>query len=196
LTERKPSVPSWPEPDSRMPMVRWPWSSASEWNRPSIGIRRPVAAGGFTRSTPPSIVSIAFGGITYTWSGSTGVSSRTCSTFMRVVLPSSSGISVAWCGSRCCTTTKDMPLSGGIAVKNFWKASSPPAEAPIPTTGGGGGGAKGWNDSDASGLRDAPVVPRAALRATARCLAAAGFRVAARRLPADLVGVAIARGGV
>jgi len=28
-----------------------------------------------------------------------------------------------------------MPLSAGIALKNFVNASSPPAEAPIPTTG-------------------------------------------------------------
>jgi hypothetical protein len=28
-----------------------------------------------------------------------------------------------------------MPLSAGSASKNFWKASRPPAEAPIPTTG-------------------------------------------------------------
>ena len=28
-----------------------------------------------------------------------------------------------------------MPASGGMAAKNFWKASRPPAEAPMPTTG-------------------------------------------------------------
>jgi hypothetical protein len=32
-------------------------------------------------------------------------------------------------GSRCCTMTKAMPLSGGIALKNCSKASSPPAES-------------------------------------------------------------------
>src|SRR5262245_59889854 len=34
--------------------------------------------------------------------------------------------------------TNAMPLSAGIAVKNPLKASSPPAEAPIPATGGPG----------------------------------------------------------
>jgi hypothetical protein len=38
-------------------------------------------------------------------------------------------------GSRCITTTKAMPLSAGIAAKNSSKASTPPADAPMPTTG-------------------------------------------------------------
>ena len=37
-------------------------------------------------------------------------------------------------GSRCETTTKAIPLSGRIAFKNSVSASSPPADAPIPTT--------------------------------------------------------------
>jgi hypothetical protein len=37
-------------------------------------------------------------------------------------------------------STKDMPLSGGIAEKNSVQASRPPAEAPIPTTGKGNRG--------------------------------------------------------
>ncbi len=32
-------------------------------------------------------------------------------------------------------STKATPPSAGIAPKNFWKASSPPADAPMPTIG-------------------------------------------------------------
>src|SRR5713101_1216704 len=35
-------------------------------------------------------------------------------------------------------STKATPLSAGMAAKNFLKASSPPAEAPMPATGGPG----------------------------------------------------------
>ena len=44
-----------------------------------------------------------------------------------------SGIELWAVGSRCCTMTKAMPLSGGILLKNCSRASNPPAEAPIPT---------------------------------------------------------------
>ena len=40
-----------------------------------------------------------------------------------------------WVGSRCWTTTKAKPLSAGTCRKNRSSASSPPAEAPIPTMG-------------------------------------------------------------
>ena len=38
-------------------------------------------------------------------------------------------------GSRCWIRTKAIPESGGIWVKNWSKASKPPADAPIPTMG-------------------------------------------------------------
>src|SRR6266436_8988293 len=38
-------------------------------------------------------------------------------------------------GSRCCTSTKAMPVSLGSAFNNCVIASRPPAEAPIPTMG-------------------------------------------------------------
>ena len=50
-----------------------------------------------------------------------------------VTFPRSSAIALSWSGSRCCTTTKAMPLSAGMFAKNVVKASSPPAEAPMPT---------------------------------------------------------------
>ena len=54
---------------------------------------------------------------------------------MRVNLLSSSGRMLVWLGSRWEMRMKAMPLAGGMWVKNSSKASRPPAEAPIPTTG-------------------------------------------------------------
>src|SRR5437762_1328548 len=47
---------------------------------------------------------------------------------------------LSWVGSRCGISTNARPLSAGMCVKNLLKASSPPAEAPMPTTGSGGRG--------------------------------------------------------
>ena len=40
-----------------------------------------------------------------------------------------------WVGSRCWTMTKAMPLPAGTCFRNSSRASSPPAEAPMPTMG-------------------------------------------------------------
>src|SRR5665811_626385 len=42
-----------------------------------------------------------------------------------------------WSGARCCTSTKAIPgsVSAGTPEKKASKAASPPAEAPMPTTG-------------------------------------------------------------
>src|SRR5271166_3949607 len=53
---------------------------------------------------------------------------------MGVTRVRSSTMRLSWFGSRCWTSTKAMPLFAGIALKNFLNASSPPAEAPSPTT--------------------------------------------------------------
>jgi hypothetical protein len=45
--------------------------------------------------------------------------------------------------SRCCTKTNAMPVLGGRARSIWVKASSPPAEAPIPTMATGLDGAAG-----------------------------------------------------
>src|SRR5262249_54564365 len=42
---------------------------------------------------------------------------------------------LAWVGARCWTRTKAIPVSTGTARSICVKASSPPAEAPTPTTG-------------------------------------------------------------
>ena len=43
-------------------------------------------------------------------------------------------------GSRCCTSTKPIPVSAGRLRRTAVNASSPPADAPIPTTGTGTAG--------------------------------------------------------
>ena len=54
---------------------------------------------------------------------------------MVVVRCSSSAMMPLWVGSRCWTMTKAMPLPSGTFSKKSSNASSPPAEAPMPTTG-------------------------------------------------------------
>ena len=44
---------------------------------------------------------------------------------------------LACVGSRCCTSTNAMPVSFGKCLSNLVNASSPPADAPMPTTGKG-----------------------------------------------------------
>ena len=80
-----------------------------------------------------------------------GLVARPARRAMRVVLPSSSGMRVTWRGSRCWTSTNAIPLSAGMCEKNFWKASRPPADAPIPTTGAGGEGRTAAPARSASG---------------------------------------------
>src|SRR5207302_6584619 len=62
---------------------------------------------------------------------------------MRVCLASSSTMRLAWFGSRCGISAKAIPPSAGIAPMNRLNASSPPAEAPMATTGKSGRGALG-----------------------------------------------------
>jgi hypothetical protein len=76
-----------------------------------------------------------FGGITYTQSARTVVRSLTWMTFMPVARCSSSGMMPLCVGSRCWTMTNAMPLPGGTRARNCSKASSPPADAPMPTMG-------------------------------------------------------------
>ncbi|HEY5492744.1 MAG TPA: hypothetical protein VIK25_16235 [Gemmatimonadaceae bacterium] len=76
-----------------------------------------------------------FGGITYTQFGATRAPSLICVTGM-VVTRCRSSASIAVCvGSMCWTTTKAMPQSTGTCCMKDSSASSPPAEAPMPTIG-------------------------------------------------------------
>ncbi len=68
------------------------------------------------------------------WSGSIGTPSVTCWMGMRVRRPSSSTMRLSKSGDRCCSTTNAIPLSSGMAANSVSSASSPPADAPMPTT--------------------------------------------------------------
>ncbi len=49
--------------------------------------------------------------------------------------PSNWASALSCCGSRCCTRTKLIPVSAGRCLSSCVNASSPPADAPIPTMG-------------------------------------------------------------
>src|SRR5216684_2616133 len=64
-------------------------------------------------------------------------------TGMRVQLASSSARTLPCRGSRCCTRTNAIPVSVGRFLSSSEKASSPPADAPMPTINPQDGGAAG-----------------------------------------------------
>ncbi len=59
---------------------------------------------------------------------------ETCTTSMVVEALKISAMWLSRLGARCMMITMAMPLSGGIAARNLLHASSPPADAPMPTT--------------------------------------------------------------
>ncbi len=69
------------------------------------------------------------------WFGSTGRPSRTSSTGKRVVRASASRSRLGWAGSRCWINTNAAPVASGRWRSRSLNASSPPADAPTPTTG-------------------------------------------------------------
>ena len=111
-----------------------------------------------------------FGGITYTRFGSSLRPSVISATGKLVVRASSSASTLLCDGSRCCTNTNAMPVSCANASSNFENASSPPALAPMPTTG---------NRFDGMGLAR---VGSARVGLTRASLTRAGFWVAAARI--------------
>ncbi len=136
LIALSPSVPSLPVPEKMMQMARSCWHSARLRKKPSMGRGMPGRATAAPRCrTPPLIVSNAFGGMMWTCSAWTSAPSCACATSIGVCRRSSSGRWLTWVGSRCGITTKPRPLWAGMALKNLFNASSPPAEAPIATTG-------------------------------------------------------------
>ena len=136
LTAFSPRVPCAPVPDRMMQMAFSCWSSARERKKRSIDVCKPVrSTGPVSRRTPPEIVMYLLGGRIWTRLASTAMPCVASTTGMRVCRESNSTIKLSCLGSRCGTSTKAMPLSDGTAPKNFLKASSPPADAPMPTTG-------------------------------------------------------------
>ena len=68
-------------------------------------------------------------------SGRSGIPSAACTTGMAVHRESTSTSWLGIPGARCMITTKPSWQSSGIARKNVSSASTPPAEAPMPTMG-------------------------------------------------------------
>lgn len=142
-----------------MQMARSCWYSARLRKKPSMGRGMPGRATAAPRCrTPRFIVSNAFGGMMCTCSAWTGAPSCACSTGMGVCRPSNSGRWLTWVGSRCGITTKPRPFWAGMALKNLFNASSPPAEAPIATT----GKSLGWPSPASSASGDASAAGRGA----------------------------------
>src|SRR5436309_15538933 len=77
----------------------------------------------------------AFGGMTYTWPGSTRMPCFASTTDIRVVLDRMSLKMLGCFGSRCWISTKAIVGSTGRFDSNSENASNPPAEAPMPTIG-------------------------------------------------------------
>src|SRR2546427_6357939 len=76
-----------------------------------------------------------FGGMTYTWPSSTLIPFFTSTTGIRVVRDRISLKMLGYFGSRCWTSTKAIAASPDRCASNSENASSPPAEAPMPTIG-------------------------------------------------------------
>ena len=68
-------------------------------------------------------------------SGSTGIPSDTSTTGILVALESSVVIALSCFGSRCWISTNAMPDLAGSAFSSAVNAASPPADAPMATTG-------------------------------------------------------------
>jgi hypothetical protein len=135
FTSASPADPSAAEPESTTAMARSRADSASEVKNTSMTAWLRASAGrGPSRITGPSSRSSVFGGMTYTRSAANRVPSVAATTGIADLLPRSSGSALAWCGERCCTSTIAMPGSGGRQARTCPTASSPPAEAPMPTT--------------------------------------------------------------
>ena len=131
-----PALPSEPMPERMTPIPCSCRSSASERKKKSIGRRSPLASiGSNSWSTPFNIDILLFGGITYTQFDLTVMRSFTWKTFIFEIRWSNSGNKPFCVGSRCWITTYAIPLFSGTLPRNCSNASSPPADAPIPTIG-------------------------------------------------------------
>src|SRR5256712_4516315 len=131
-----PSAPSDALPERITPIARMFMSSASERRKRSIGMWGPRSSDRCARfRTPSAMVMLVFGGMTYTWPGSARVPCFTSTTGIRVVLDRISLRMLGYFGSRCWTSTKAIAASTDRCASNSENASSPPAEAPMPTIG-------------------------------------------------------------
>ena len=137
LMRLMPMAPSPSAPESTMAAQWAPWLSARVRKNRSTATCLPgrMRARSLSCKWPSAMDRCLPGGMTYTWLASTLVRPRTCWTGMVVARWSTSARMESCSGARCMMTTKAMPQSGAIAPKNAFKAASPPAEPPRPTTG-------------------------------------------------------------
>ena len=75
---------------------------------------------------------LVFGGITYTEFGRTFMPFSICTTGIAVLRWRISESMLLCSGSMWVTTTNPAPMSGGVFLKKVSRASSPPADAPMP----------------------------------------------------------------
>ncbi len=135
LTSWMPREPSLPLPERITATARSPRSCASERRKRSIGSVRPCRGSLSLRSRRRLRIVISLvGGIRYTELGSTCISCSASRTGIGVRRERSSDIRLLKSGERCWTTTKAIPVSGGRRENSRSRGSSPPAEAPMPTT--------------------------------------------------------------
>ena len=134
---RRPSVPSEAVPERTTPIAWLPrrrpatggrnrWAGAAAGRRPSSG----PASG--RRAESRSRIE---GGSTYTWFGSTGVPSSGWTTAMAVAFASASRRKLTCVRVEVLNEDERHSAVGGEVLEQLRKASSPPAEAPTPTTG-------------------------------------------------------------
>src|SRR6266478_6477327 len=137
LMALNPSVPSEAVPERITPIAWLFRSAASERKKRSMGrcsFAVPLSRGRRV-STSCEITMSALGGITWTRSGSRRIPFSTWVTIIVVALARASLRKLGCVRSRCWTRTRAIPLPAGRCLSSSVKASSPPADAPMPTTG-------------------------------------------------------------
>ena len=137
FTASTPAVPSAPVPDRMTPTASSPRSVASERRKQSIGCS--AFPRGARTNRPEATVISTFDGMTWTRFGRNIIPSIASHTGICVAFSNKPASWLSCLGSRCCTSTKAIPASGGSPLSNCTNASNPPAEAPIPATGKFGG---------------------------------------------------------
>gem|GEM_PF-6224842 len=148
-TASAPRAPSAPAPERITAQARSPSSAARSRRKRSMGRARPRSGPwGLSRRRPCSRPGTMPGGRMSTLSGCGASRSRTRRTGRVVWRERISGRALLRSGSRCWSTRKHSPVSGGRWEKNRRRASRPPAEAPRATIRGRGAGSGGdWDES-------------------------------------------------
>ena len=134
LTATRPRAPSDPVPESTTATPHSPQCSAIESNRRSmLGLGPKRGSGSLTTRRSRSTRMSWFGGPMLTVPGSRAAPSTACLTCRGVQRDISSTSRLRRSGERCCATTNAGLASGGRLPSRASRASSPPADAPMPT---------------------------------------------------------------